>query len=94
MMVDTNCKISFWNSASEKLFGYTKQEALGRNVIEVLAGSNAKDDCECMSKWLNAIETQTQEYLAQRKDGSFVPLLINRSSVVPLSQHRQDRGVK
>jgi PAS domain S-box-containing protein len=81
MMVDTNCKISFWNSASEKLFGYTKQDALGRNAIEVLAGSNAKDDCECMSKWLNVQETQTQEYLAQRKDGSLVPILINRSSV-------------
>ncbi len=81
MMVDTNRKISFWNSASEKLFGWTKNQAIGQDVVEVLAGSNAKDESESISKWLNANQAVTTEYLAQRKDGSLVPILVNRSPV-------------
>jgi PAS domain S-box-containing protein len=87
MMVDTNRKISFWNAASEKLFGWTKNQAIGQDVVEVLAGSNTRDDLESIAKWLNAQEAITTEYLAQRKDGSLVPILVNRSSVY------DDKGV-
>jgi len=81
IMVDTNRKISFWNNASEKLFGWKKPEAIGRDVAEVLASASANDEIESITKWLNADESVTLEYLAQRKDGSLVPILVNRSSV-------------
>ncbi len=81
MMVDTARKVVFWNTASEKLFGWTKNEAINKDVVEVLAGSNAKEELEPITKWLNVQETITTEYLAQRKDGSPVPILVNRSSI-------------
>jgi PAS domain S-box-containing protein len=81
MMVDTDRHITFWNAASEKLFGWTKSHALGGDVIEVLAGANAIDDSAVIKKWLNAKEPVTAEYLAQRKDGSLVPVLVNCSPV-------------
>ncbi len=81
IMVEKNRKISFWNKASETLFGWRKNEAIGRDVVEVLAGANAKDEVEFITKWLNAEETIAKEYLAQRKDGSLVPIIVNHSSV-------------
>ncbi len=34
--IDNNHKINYWNKAAEKLFGYSKQEALGKNSADLL----------------------------------------------------------
>ncbi len=81
IMVDVNKKIIFWNSASEKIFGYTKNQALHQDLVPIIAGTNAKEETETITKWLNSKETVTTEYLAQRKDGSLVPVLINCSPI-------------
>jgi PAS domain S-box-containing protein len=81
MMVQPDRTISFWNAASEKLFGWTRTQALGHDAVEVLAGAEAINEEESISKWLNAKEAITLEYLAQRKDGSLVPILVNSSPV-------------
>jgi len=81
IMVDVNKKIIFWNSASEKIFGYTKNQALHQDLEPIIAGTNAKEETETITKWLNSKETVTTEYLAQRKDGSLVPVLINCSPI-------------
>ncbi len=81
MMVNINRKVSFWNTASEKLFGWTKTQALNQDVVEVLAGAEAENEVESITKWLTSKEAITTEYLAQRKDGSLVPILVNCSPV-------------
>jgi PAS domain S-box-containing protein len=81
LMVGADRQVSFWNNAAEKLFGWTKNQALGGDVVEVLAGSNGKDDVESIKKWLNHKEAVTVEHLAQRKDGSLVPILVNCSPI-------------
>ena len=37
IMIDDKGNISFWNFAAEKLFGYQKKEALGKNLHKLLA---------------------------------------------------------
>ncbi len=80
MMVDTNRKICFWNKASEKLYGWTKEEVLGHEV-ETLGEIYPKDEAETISKKLLAGESWSTELLVQRKDGSFVPVIVNRTPV-------------
>ena len=36
VMMDENERITYWNSAAETMFGYTKEEALGKNVFRLL----------------------------------------------------------
>lgn len=80
MMVDTNRKICFWNKASEKLYGWTKEEVLGHE-IETLVETSSKDDEERISRKLMAGEAWSTELVIQRKDGSFVPVIANRTPV-------------
>ncbi|MEF2230870.1 MAG: PAS domain S-box protein [Pseudodesulfovibrio sp.] len=37
VMIDNLGHVSFWNHAAEKLFGYTEEEALGRDVHELIS---------------------------------------------------------
>jgi len=47
IIVDDKGKISCWNSAAEKMFGYNSTEALGKNVHQLIVpktmGPEAKD---------------------------------------------------
>lgn len=78
MMVDTNRKICFWNKASEKLYGWTKEEVLGHE-IETLGEISSKNDEETISRKLMAGESWSTELVVQRKDGSYVPVIANRT---------------
>ena len=80
MMVDTDRKICFWNKASEKLYGWTKEEVLGHEV-ETLGEISSKEDEESNLKKLMTGESWSTELLVQRKDGSFVPVIANRTPV-------------
>ncbi|RLF38922.1 MAG: hypothetical protein DRN12_07725, partial [Thermoplasmata archaeon] len=37
IMIDDNGCITYWNKAAERIFGYTRDEILGRNLHEILA---------------------------------------------------------
>ncbi|PLX41644.1 MAG: hypothetical protein C0608_04610 [Deltaproteobacteria bacterium] len=37
VMIDASRRVSYWNPAAEKLFGYKEKEALGRDVADLLA---------------------------------------------------------
>ncbi len=40
---DLDSKVMEWNPAAEKIFGYTKKEALGKNVAELILPEDVKD---------------------------------------------------
>lgn len=43
VMIDSEAVVSFWNPAAERLFGYTEQEAMGRNVHDLIAPEEVRD---------------------------------------------------
>ncbi len=67
---DMQHRITFWNGGAERLFGYTRDEAMGRNASELL--EIAPDDVKAM---VNALE-RTDEYSGEQrqrcKDGRYV----------------------
>jgi PAS domain S-box-containing protein len=65
-------KVTSWNPAAEKLFGYTREEAVGRDVDELLAAS---DDLRAEAREVNRRGSQEETQLITRrtrKDGSLV----------------------
>ncbi|MBE3116247.1 PAS domain-containing protein, partial [Candidatus Bathyarchaeota archaeon] len=80
IMVDNNRTIRYWNNAAEKLYGWPEKQALGRKVIEILGGTSQEEASE-ITKRLMAGESWSTEVLAKNKDGSFVPIIVNRSPI-------------
>jgi PAS domain S-box-containing protein len=74
VMMDSRGEISHWNRAAESILGYGKQEAIGKNLHQVLAPERCLEAYRAaFPEFLrtgrgNAI-SKTVEMTAQRKDG-------------------------
>jgi PAS domain S-box-containing protein len=60
------------NKEFTKLFGFTPQEALGRNVRDLIAPENLWDDCEHLREATARGERVDAEVVRMRKDGSLL----------------------
>ena len=70
--VGNDDKVTAWNPAAEKLFGYTREEAIGRDVDELIAGSV---DLGAEAREVNRRGSEHEYRLITRrtrKDGSLV----------------------
>ncbi|MGA3060633.1 MAG: PAS domain S-box protein [Candidatus Bathyarchaeia archaeon] len=80
IMADKNRVIRFWNKAAEKLYGWTEEQALGHKVTDLL-GITTPEQVDETSKRLMAGESWSIEALAKNKDGSTMPIILNRTPI-------------
>ncbi len=71
---DTERKVIFWNKASEAIYGFTEQEALGKQLEDLIIPSNMRTDLiKAHNDWLKSgIAIPSGELALLRKDGKFV----------------------
>jgi two-component system, cell cycle sensor histidine kinase and response regulator CckA len=69
-----NREVIYWNPASEKMYGYSKQEAMGCKIEELVIPGHIRDGViRDISRWINEdIEIPPSELSLQTKDGSEV----------------------
>jgi len=64
--------VNYWNLASERLYGFTAQEAIGRNLLDLIIPEERREEKVHAMKWMSetgqAIPASEQTLL--RKDGS------------------------
>ena len=81
----------FWNKASEKLYGYTQQEAIGLNLLDLIIPSEMKDGVTNaifeMAKTGEPIPSG--ELVLKHKDGSPVSV-ISHHAIVKVPGHEQE----
>jgi PAS domain S-box-containing protein len=90
ILVDDEAKVTYWNPAAEKTFGYTSTEAIGKDVHElVVPDSMCKEGKVCIDIGLKTF-AQTGagnfmvgnvELIGRRKDGSEFPAKLSLSPV-------------
>lgn len=73
---DSDRKVLYWNHASEMLFGYTADEAMGRMIDELIIPQNSQSKMiEAISQlYENDVPFPPAEIVLRHKDGGDVPV--------------------
>lgn len=86
IMIDPEGKITFWNPAAERIFGYSAGEALGRNPHDLIAFESDRNVFS--QNWPHFVDTnqgtmigKTTQLTARRKDGQTVSVELSLSAV-------------
>ena len=68
--------VLYWNQASESFYGYSAEEALGRNLLEIIIPPEMRDEVRQAMKNMGetGIAIPPQELELMRKDGSKIPV--------------------
>lgn len=86
IMIDNNAEVSYWNKAAEKIFGYKKEEIMGKEMHRILAPENYYEDYKKGFKKFKDTGTgsavgTTIELNAKRKNGEIFPIELSLSCV-------------
>jgi PAS domain S-box-containing protein len=86
VMLDQDGKVTLWNKAATRIFGYTAEEIVGRDLHELVMPDDLQDKhaaafTHFRQSGCGAAIGRTMELVALRKDGSRVPVELSLSSV-------------
>ena len=82
MLTDSQQNITHWNEAASSLFGYSSAEALGRNVIQLIAPPQvhlAVDAVAAVCDEVSDLVGKTTEVVAVHKSGHTFPIELSLS---------------
>ncbi|MHB8056964.1 MAG: PAS domain-containing hybrid sensor histidine kinase/response regulator [Desulfuromonadaceae bacterium] len=74
---------TYWNHASEILCGYTSEEAVGRNLLELIIPPEMREDVRKLMTWMTETgePIPAGELMLMHKDGSQVPVFTSHALV-------------
>ncbi len=78
---DPQGSIIYWNRAAEELYGWSKEEVMGRPIVEVTPSEEMLDQAEEIMSELRAGRSWSGEFVVQRKDGSTFPAMVTDTPV-------------
>lgn len=86
VMIDDSACTTYWNEAAERLFGYRREEVMGRALHALIAPESARDaHRQAFGQFIQSGEGErvgkTTELLARRADGREIPIEISLSAV-------------
>jgi diguanylate cyclase (GGDEF)-like protein/PAS domain S-box-containing protein len=78
---DLQGNIIYWNSASEEIYGWSKEEVMGRPIVEVTPAEEMLKHAEEIMSELRAGRSWSGEFVVQRRDGSTFPAMVTDTPV-------------
>jgi len=84
---DLQGTVIYWNAYAEKLYGWSREEALGRNIMELTIGPEEAEVAEEIMERLWGGETWAGEFVVRRKDGSAFPAHVTDSLIYDTQGH-------
>jgi PAS domain S-box-containing protein len=90
VFVDEKTRVTYWNTAAEKTFGFTREEVLGKNVHDLVVPASMCKEARANIGTCIEIFSQTGmgyftvgnvELIGRRKDGSEFPVELSLSSI-------------
>src|SRR3954454_24784470 len=65
----------YWNNAATKLYGWSAEEAIGRDAAEMIPLSVAPEEIAAMTAALQQGNDWSSDLLIRRRDGEWLPVL-------------------
>ncbi|MBL8880185.1 MAG: PAS domain S-box protein, partial [Phycisphaerales bacterium] len=78
---DLNGCIISWNPAAEQLFGYTRDEVIGRSISMLIPPERAGDERRGLDRIRNGEKVEHYETIRRRKDGTIVDVSLTLSPI-------------
>src|SRR5918998_3244471 len=78
---DPQGTIIYWNRAAEELYGWSKEEVMGRPIVEVTPSEEMLERAEEIMTELRAGRSWSGEFVVQRKDGSTFSAMVTDTPV-------------
>lgn len=79
---DLEGRIIYWNSFAEGLYGWSKAEAVGSNVLDLTPAEGLREKAEEIMSGLRRGMSWSGEFLLQKKDGSLFPGMVTDSPIL------------
>ncbi|WP_160310594.1 PAS domain S-box protein [Microvirga vignae] len=79
---DLDGVVTYWNRCAEQLYGWTAEEALGRNILEINIPAEGLPQAEEIMKCLRAGQVWSGEIILRHKDGRTFPVQVTDSPVL------------
>jgi PAS domain S-box-containing protein len=86
IITDSVGVIRYWNPFARELYGWSAEEVIGRNIMEITVTKGTKQEAEQHMKALREGQRWTGEFEVRCKDGGFL------TALVTLSPRRDESG--
>ncbi len=70
IVTDVEGRVIFWNAFAETLFGWPRDEALGKSIVELTPHESSRDEASAIMKRLAAGGSWAGDFRVGRKDGT------------------------
>ncbi len=78
---DLNGIINFWNKEAEAIYGWTAEEAIGKNLHEISPVQQTKDEAHQIMQELLQGHSWSGELMVQQKNGRYLPAFVNKTPI-------------
>ena len=79
--LDMDQKVVYWNRAAEGMYGWSSEEAMGRNLREMVVPENCRGWAEEITRQVRETGRWSGEFVVRRKDGTSLPVVANNTAV-------------
>src|SRR5678810_847985 len=77
--------VTNWNSAAEKLFGYTEQEMIGQSITKIIPPERINEEYEILSELRQGKKVEHFETKRMSKNGKLIDISLTTSPIKDLS---------
>jgi PAS domain S-box-containing protein len=78
---DMEGSVTYWNQFAEKLYGWSAEEALGRNIIEVTPSTGTREQASEIMSQLTTGKSWSGDFLAHHRNGNDFPIRVKNSPI-------------
>jgi PAS domain S-box-containing protein len=85
IVTDKSGIITYWNPTAQELYGWSSNEVVGRNIMEITVGAATEQEARQHMAKLNDGQCWSGEFQVRCKDGEFLTALVTLSPMVDAS---------